>query len=53
MDLTKCHLFKQGAEVRKELLKVVGNEKNGGWRVYLNNLYIFRNVVIEVCFQFD
>jgi hypothetical protein len=34
-------------------LKVVGNEMNRGWRLNLNNLYIYRNVVIEVCFQFD
>jgi len=24
---------------------------NGGYRVGLNNLYLYRNVVIEVCFQ--
>ena len=39
-------------ELVSRYLKVVCNEMNWGWRVYLNNLCIYRNVVIEVSFHF-
>ena len=37
---------------QRSRLKVVGNEMNGGYRAFLNNSYIYRNVVIEVSFHF-